>query len=336
MKFSIIIPNYNNENYLRDTIDSALAVLPDADAEIVLVDDCSTDRSWDIATEYSGLVRACQNETNLGQELTTNRGLELAQGEYAVILHSDDLLHPNFYDELHPLLDKNPSAVLAVGERDEIGEKGKVIGSPASFYDGSYLIPGVEQAKIFLLSGFLPCQVMFRREVILSYGGAKRFFVVNLDGLLWFKAALNGDIAYTQSCVSSYRKHKTSTTSGLNQSIIHLFEYYSTLKEMLNYANEMDVDLGEYPKKAFSRISELAVRYAREIYASGGIELSQRYIMMAQAIDPEIVNKQVFIDAENIVSGQISEASGATGFHERTYSYSPPSGSKPLNTGNIE
>ncbi len=327
MRLSVVIPSYNNAGFLRAAIESAISIVPEGSGEVVLVDDSSIDGSYDIAREYKESIRIYKNRSNLGQELTTNRGLRLARGEYAVILHSDDVLHRNFYAELSNLLEQYPSAVMAVGERIEIDSSGKTIVVPAPFYDHDYLIPGTEQSKIFLLSGFLPCQVLFKRKVILSFGGAKRFFKVNLDGLLWFKASLFGDVAYTQKCVCSYRRHQFSTTSSLNRSIVHLFEYYCTLKEMFNFAEEHGFALAESRSKAFGRIAELAVRYANEIYASGDVPLSKQYLMLAGAVDPLIQESPVFLDVEKTIRERMPVGSG---LFARTVSYPPPPGSRQI------
>jgi len=327
MKLSVVIPNYNNSNYLRETIESALKILPARLGEIIFVDDCSTDDSFYIAQEYKKVIKIYQNEKNLGQEVTTNKGLELASGEYCVILHSDDILHPNFYTDLSKLVECYPAAVMAVGERVEINAEGDVFYSPPPFYDGDYWIPGLEQAKVFLLSGFLPCQVMFKREVVLSFGGAKIFFNVNLDGLLWFKAALNGDVLYTQKPVCSYRRHNASTTSGLNKSITHLFEYYCTLKEMFNYAQSLGVDFENKRHGAFNRISELALRYAKEIYITNDISLCKRYLMLAEVINPNIRETSMFRDLENTIN---NGGGGMPDVFIRKVSYCAPPGSEKI------
>ena len=324
MKFSVIIPNFNNEKYLRDTIESAINSLPVEQGEIVFIDDCSTDGSYDIALKYKEIIEIHKNDCNLGQELTTNKGLNFAKGEYAVILHSDDLLHGNFFIDLSKLLDRFPSAVMAVGERDEINSKAEKIHTLAPFYDGSYLIPGKEQAKVFMYTGFLPCQVLFRKDKILSFGGAKKSYVVNLDGLLWFKAALLGDVVYTQNIVCSYRKHASSTTSLLNKQLFHMFEYFCTLKEMFRFAEENGCDFSHEYVGAFTRMSELSIRYSKEIYASGDKLLAKRYLLLAEAIDPLLKDSAIFKNVENLIKNDVVLKSS---FSTRTISYSPPEGS---------
>lgn len=90
---SIIIPNYNKENYIGKCLDSMLAqsLLPD---EIIVVDDCSTDSSREIIKEYEeksgGLVKGIFLEKNGGVSNARNAGLAAASSEYVTFTDSDD------------------------------------------------------------------------------------------------------------------------------------------------------------------------------------------------------------------------------------------------------
>lgn len=96
MKFSIIIPVYNVEKYLRDCLDSVLRQTF-ADWEAICVNDGSTDRSEEILVDYSKMDTRlrCMTKTNGGTSTARNVGLEEAKGEYVVFLDGDDLLEPN-------------------------------------------------------------------------------------------------------------------------------------------------------------------------------------------------------------------------------------------------
>lgn len=90
---SIIIPVYNAEKYLEDTLGSALNQTYQ-DIEIIIVDDCSSDNSSKISNRYVGndsRVKYFKNEKNSGAAYTRNRGLDLARGRYIAFLDSDDL-----------------------------------------------------------------------------------------------------------------------------------------------------------------------------------------------------------------------------------------------------
>lgn len=96
---SIIIPNYNKVNYLKQTLDSVLAQTY-SDWECIVVDDYSTDNSWEILESYSQKdfrikIFKRPNIRNKGVSATRNYAIELAEGEYVALLDSDDTWGPN-------------------------------------------------------------------------------------------------------------------------------------------------------------------------------------------------------------------------------------------------
>lgn len=94
MKFSIIIPVYNVENYLEECIASILCQSC-RDYECILVDDGSTDRSKEIcdrfAEEYPDRLRVI-HQANGGLSKARNTGISAASGEYLIFVDSDDKL----------------------------------------------------------------------------------------------------------------------------------------------------------------------------------------------------------------------------------------------------
>lgn len=93
---SIIVPVYNTESYVRNTIDSVLRQ-EYKNWELILVDDGSTDGSRRICDEYSendSRIRVL-HKPNSGVSDTRNKGLEIAKGEWIFFLDSDDELFPN-------------------------------------------------------------------------------------------------------------------------------------------------------------------------------------------------------------------------------------------------
>jgi glycosyltransferase involved in cell wall biosynthesis len=92
-KISIIIPNYNKAGFLKETLDSVLHSTY-KNWEVCLVDDGSTDNSWEIIESYchqDPRIRAIR-QSNLGGGAARNKGIEMALGTYLIFLDSDDLL----------------------------------------------------------------------------------------------------------------------------------------------------------------------------------------------------------------------------------------------------
>lgn len=106
VKFSIIIPVYNVEAYLRDCLDSVLAQTC-ADWEAVCVNDGSTDRSLTILKEYAAKDKRIRivDQTNGGLSAARNAGIRVAQGEYIILLDSDDWIVPDALERLNMHID---------------------------------------------------------------------------------------------------------------------------------------------------------------------------------------------------------------------------------------
>jgi glycosyltransferase involved in cell wall biosynthesis len=331
MKISICIPCYNSSAFLRRCLDSALA-LDHPDKEIILVDDASTDGTDEIAKYYARSISYSKNERNLGQPANTNRCLARATGDYVVILHSDDYLLPNFAKTLAPLLDSNPKVAFAVGER-KIADAHGVEQDITPFYSRNCIVPGVEQARILMQTSFLPCQVLVRREVLNKIGGVDERHVVNLDGLLWFRCALEGDVAYTRTPVGVYRIHDASTTASYNETSDHVLEYYETLKAMMKHARGRPVLERNIPV-ARKRVAEIALRYCRQAFAAKKYQVVREYIELAKFFDPDIHKRHAYrviefcIDSEDVDPQLLLARLADTLPSKRTESYPPPPGSR--------
>jgi glycosyltransferase involved in cell wall biosynthesis len=109
---SILIPAYNAELYLSETLDSALAQTWN-NTEIILVDDGSSDNTFIIAKSYEekGVTVVAQNE-NRGQTAALNRCLAASKGEFIQYLDADDILEPEKIEmQVHRLLNEPPGTL---------------------------------------------------------------------------------------------------------------------------------------------------------------------------------------------------------------------------------
>ena len=101
--FSIIVPMYNAERYIKICVDSILDQTFQ-DFELIIVDDCSTDNSYKICNELYGnneKVRLFRHEKNQGPSAARNLGLKTATGEWIWFVDSDDAIIPNALEKLH-------------------------------------------------------------------------------------------------------------------------------------------------------------------------------------------------------------------------------------------
>lgn len=106
---SILIPVYNRENIIAETIQSALNQTY-RNIEVVVVDNASTDNTWAVIEDLAkkdSRINAFRNESNLGPVKNWLRCVEEASGEYGKILWSDDLTAPDFIEKTLPLFNND-------------------------------------------------------------------------------------------------------------------------------------------------------------------------------------------------------------------------------------
>jgi glycosyltransferase involved in cell wall biosynthesis len=103
---TIGIPNYNYEKYIKQTIDSILCQEGN-DFEVLIADNQSTDKSWDIICSYNDeRLRIFRHDTNIGFLANWNFVLNNATGKYFILLPSDDYLASDFIDTIRSALKK--------------------------------------------------------------------------------------------------------------------------------------------------------------------------------------------------------------------------------------
>ena len=103
IKISVIIPVYNTEEYLEETLESILNQTMIDDIEVLMLDDGSNDNSQFIIERYARKYdnfHAFYNE-NMGSGCERNIGIKEAHGEYVHLMDSDDLLQPRSYEILY-------------------------------------------------------------------------------------------------------------------------------------------------------------------------------------------------------------------------------------------
>lgn len=116
---SIITPLYNAETLFSSTASSVLAQTYQ-DFEWIIVDDCSTDSSADIAFELSqrdSRIAFVKCDINRGSAAARNKGLEIARGRYITFLDADDLLEPNYLESQLAFIQKNGPIITASYKR---------------------------------------------------------------------------------------------------------------------------------------------------------------------------------------------------------------------------
>jgi glycosyltransferase involved in cell wall biosynthesis len=149
---SVIIPNYNNEIFLKNVISKILGNTYN-NIEIIIVDDCSTDSSIKIVKKFSNeKIRLYENTENNGTYYCRNKGILLSKGEYILNIDGDDYIDSTYIENMVDNLKNNGDNIWGYGknfERVYLNSKMNFIGKKKSL---SYNI--LFKRKLFNYLGF--------------------------------------------------------------------------------------------------------------------------------------------------------------------------------------
>lgn len=157
MRFSVIIPSYNQEQYLPDAIGSVIDQTY-KDFELIVVDDGSTDASMGVARSYHGLKVVSQ--VNKGLSAARNTGIMNASGEWCVFLDADDIMAPNYLEVVDKAIRDNPAADMVAPSLKEFGMSSATV----------ILMPGPTLVDFRAGNRVGYCQAI-RRDALLEVGG---------------------------------------------------------------------------------------------------------------------------------------------------------------------
>lgn len=248
---SVIIPTYNAEKWIRDTVNSALGQTY-APLEVIVVDDASTDGTLKTLEGSDPRVRLFRNEKNLGVGGSRNRAMKEARGEYIAFLDHDDLWHPEKLKLQLPLFEKNPAPGLV-------------------FSDCFYLNPGGKQYRAFEFSlpargsafqslieeNFIPClTAVIPKKVLNAVGSFREDLKISEDYELFLRIARQYPIEYVAEALATYRVHDRNFSHRrdiYHQELISIWKTYSPEIPLhgeiaLQYVWLARIQLGKYQR----------------------------------------------------------------------------------------
>jgi glycosyltransferase involved in cell wall biosynthesis len=206
---SIIVPCFNAERFLAETLDSALRqTYPQT--EVIVIDDGSTDNSREIIRSYSQCLRA-EFGSNRGASAARNLGTALARGEFIQYLDADDLLPSNAIGRRVDML-KTTGADVAYSDWERLVERGT-----GHFAVDEKIVRRIEDVhpttQIALITDFWapPAALTFRRTIVDKIGGWKEWLSIIQDARFLQDAGFAGaKFVYTPGIGAQYRVHRVS------------------------------------------------------------------------------------------------------------------------------
>jgi glycosyltransferase involved in cell wall biosynthesis len=241
MKVSICIPTYNGQKFLETCLDSAI-VQTYKDIEIIVVDDCSTDKTSEIAKKYQvkdPRVKIFQNEKNIGLVPNWNRCIELATGEWIKFLFQDDALAPNCVEVMINALSADDK-IVSSGRRlildeslDEATKKYSV--NETLTFERLGIISDLpvfitpQKIASFIVSNIStnfigePTVIMFKKEAVKELGNFNPDIIQICDLEYFLRIASNYGIKYVPQPITYFRVHKGSaSTSNVSERLFSM------------------------------------------------------------------------------------------------------------------
>lgn len=219
MKVSVLIPYYNDERFLRQSIESVLAQTF-ADFELVLVNHASTDGSRAIARSFDDprIVHVDMSVNHgAGGGLVVAEFLKVARGEYVKFFCADDIMRPDCLATLVGYMESHRELSFAFGDLEYVDALGKDLAAHWFVARPKFSVNLTEVDCLRLFAdgwSFLPWVGSIVRRAALSEGELDATLVMMFDMSVWTQLLLGGHrLGFVESIVASYRVHDGQVSS---------------------------------------------------------------------------------------------------------------------------
>ena len=261
MKVSIICTNYNKGDWVREAMDSFLNQKTNFDFEIIIIDDASTDHSYEIIQEYQNKfpekVRTFRNEVNLGITRTWKKVCQEAKGQYIARCDSDDFWTDPFkLQKQVDLLDASTDSLWSNTEFDMVDLDGNLIQKDAfankalpliDSYEEMLVMKGMTMASTWLVDTTLMQDVSAQ----ISDTASDDTFELQLE---LFKRT---KISFLSDSTTVYRMNLGSDSKPMTLETAER-RFTGILDSQIKYLNK-------YPDQDIQRISHLALVKDRDL-----------------------------------------------------------------------
>ena len=237
VKVSVVVPVYNVEDYLEECLDSIVNQTLD-DIEIICVNDGSTDNSLEILNEYAKKDSRFTviSQENAGHAVATNRGMELAKGEYLFLMDSDDILKLNAFEDTVRVGDEKDvdfvlfQAINYYMDTNEYIEKENYSMNKLADVVGDSVFSWKDVKKFLFKIAVTPWSKMYRREFIENCGAKFPEGLIFDDNVFFWDVLFSAKkISFLRQHLFIRRWHSASSTKAGDMRFLDTFEIYKLI-----------------------------------------------------------------------------------------------------------
>ncbi len=340
---SILCYNYNYGRYLRQCLESIFSQTYE-NIELCFSDNASTDNSWDIALEfarkYPEKMYLSRNRKNFGPDANFANCRRNMQGEYFVNFCSDDVLEPEYVERCVCALEAHPNAGFAMVNRTIIDVHGRRTEEPP-FYNQSCIIPGEEQAAVYMMAGVNPSvsQIMYRNSIV-DARTATGALVSRYYGtrILDFNISVDFDIAYIKEPLLLHRLHSQSDTNQADTNLLPVIGLYVLNHQFADLAAVRNLTkVTDRLPQSIDKLAGLAVRYSVRSLLARDEKAALRYFHLAVAFNSQLAEDPMWKQLEEYwmadaprKSSILERLRSSDNLAARSISYDPPPGCTPI------
>lgn len=233
---SVVMPVYNSEKYVASAIDSILNQTC-VDFELLIFDDGSTDKSWEIISQYAKIDKRIvpfRSETNSGYVVHLNNGVMRAVGDFIARMDSDDIALPDRLALQLDFLRSNPNVGVVGTSSIQIDERGRELRVSLRNDASKALL-----WQSFFTNPLAHPTVMFRKSVVVGAGLYDARKIPSEDYDLWVRVLRVSLLANLQTPLLKYRQHPNSVS--LIKAESQAAHALQTLKEHWRYFCKADI-----------------------------------------------------------------------------------------------
>ena len=254
--FSVIIPLYNKEIFVENTIKSVLNQTFE-DYEIIIVDDGSTDKSYQIASSFKNEKIKLLKQKNQGVSVARNFGVAHAASKYIALLDADDIWYENHLLELKKQIALFPNAGLYCNNYEVFYREGMSRKASFNFEYGTspLLVPDYFKASIINPVAWTSA-VGFSKTLFESLGGFNPYYKTTQDLDLWIRFALKYPVSFNPTITMKYKLYVGDSLSKNEYNDIRYHFSNSFLEEeKRNQSLKLYLDVNRYALALRSKLN---------------------------------------------------------------------------------
>ena len=248
-EISVILPVFNSEKYILESINSILNQTY-KNFELIIIDDGSTDNTSKICSDLSKIdnrILFIKNQ-HKGLTRTLNFGLEISTGKFIARQDADDISLPNRFEKQLKWFSTSNNKVLCGTNCKIISDNNQVRRNRSIKYENAEI-----KKKLFYSNCFVHSSTMFLKEEAKKFGFYDENFKYAQDYDLWWKLSTKGEVGNLREkllilrdrAMSISNKHATQQTNDFIKSCL---KYYAYKKKVVQISDNEDIEFYENNK----------------------------------------------------------------------------------------